>query len=58
MSPENRAWIRTVIDILVAGAVVALITWATSGAVRMSVEFYLAVMALSLAHRANIKTGE
>lgn len=58
MSPENRAWVRTAVDVIVAAGVVALITWATSGKVNMSIEFYLSLMALSLAHRANIKTGE
>ncbi len=58
MSPENRAWVRTAVDVIVAAGVVALITWVTSGAIRMSVEFYLAVMALALAHRSNIKAGE
>ncbi len=58
MSPENRAWVRTIFDIIIASVVIALIKWSTDGAISMSVEFYLAVMALSLAHRANIKTGE
>lgn len=58
MSPENRAWVRTIVDFVFASIVITLVSWATSGAVNMRIEFYLAVMALALAHRANIKTGE
>lgn len=58
MSPETRAWVRTIVDFVTASIVVTIVSWVTSGAVNMSIEFYLALMALSLAHRANIKTGE